>query len=88
MKFSVYATIFGLAKAQLPGPNAGWSADGHLNAAQNKDVPPFTTTAAVAGMKGTMLFEQFAKASNTGYPVRGEKNWQAWAGDMEDFGDM
>ena len=20
--------------------------------------------------------------------MRGEKNWQAWAGDMEEFGDM
>jgi len=31
---------------------------------------------------------QFANASAIGYPVRGEKTWQAWAGDMEDYGDM
>ena len=75
MKFSLYVAFIGSVAADPAA--AGWSADGHVNAAQNKDVPPFTTTEAVTqmGTGKSMLFEQFAKASNTGYPVRGEKNW-------------
>lgn len=51
----------------------------------NEALPPQSTAAASLAIP---LHAQFAAASGTGYPVRGEKNWQAWAGDMETYGDM
>lgn len=51
----------------------------------NEALPPQSTTDA-SKLAGHHV--HFANSTAKGYPVRGEKNWQAWAGDMEDFGDM
>ena len=60
---------------------------GDFKPAPNRtDVPPITTTDAVIIMRPLNI--QFANASAVGYPVRGEKLWQGWAGEMEDYGDM
>ena len=52
-------------------------------AAGNPALPPQSTSDASV-MKP--LHVQSAEVSSTGYPVRGEKEWQAWAQDLEDYG--
>ena len=73
MKFIFFVALTGLSANAVRLNEPG----DMIAAADNKDIPPFTTTAAVTAMGAgkSMLFEQFAKASSTGYPVRGEKNW-------------
>ena len=55
-----------------------------IPAAGNDALPPQSTTSHSA--TDIPLHVQFATASSTGYPVRGEKNWQQWAQDLEDWG--
>ena len=55
-----------------------------IPAAGNDALPPQSTTSHSA--TDIPLHVQFATASKDGYPVRGEKNWQAWAQDLEDYG--
>ena len=52
-------------------------------AAGNPALPPQSTSDASI-MKP--LHVQSAEVSSTGYPVRGEKEWQQWAQDLEDWG--
>ena len=57
-----------------------------IPAAGNDALPPQSTT--THSSTDIPLHVQFATASSTGYPVRGEKNWQDWAADMEVYGDQ
>ena len=57
---------------------------GPPSAAGNPALPP-QSTATASAMKP--LHVQFAEGSGAGYPVRGEKQWQTWAQDLEDWGD-
>jgi len=50
------------------------------------NVPPATTLGAIIIMRPLNI--QFANASAINYPKRGEKEWQSWAADLEDYGDM
>jgi len=74
-KFSIYAFLIGLNvnAIKLTGVND----NDMIPAATNKDIPPFTTTAAVTAMAGKSLFEQTAKASGVkgAWTPKGEKNW-------------
>ena len=57
---------------------------GPPSAAGNPALPP-QSTATASALKP--LHVQTAEGSSTGYPVRGEKQWQTWAQDLEDWGD-
>ena len=61
---------------------------GEVFAKGNPALPPQSTTAAVKAIeKDGSLFVKKAKKSSTGYKVRGEKQWQKWAADLETYGD-
>ena len=51
----------------------------------NMNIPPYTTTDA---SKMNPAHAVTAAESAYDFPVRGEKQWQMWAGDMVDYGDM
>jgi len=69
-------------KEDPPKAEEGAAAFLGIPAALNPDIPPFTTTNA---SMLTPLFVAKEMANYTG-PIRGEKKWQQWAQDMEDFG--
>jgi len=75
---------------QLDGDDAGAKEGNDYSdfkpAPNRTDVPPITTTDAIIIMRPANI--QFANASSVGYPIRGEKLWQGWAGDMETYGDI
>ena len=47
-----------------------------IPAAGNPALPPQSTTTAAALVDANPLNKQFADGSMSGYPVRGEKEWQ------------
>ena len=55
------------------------------HAMYNMNVPPYTTTDA---SHLNPAHQVTASMSMYDYPVRGEKQWQGWAQDLVDWGDM
>jgi len=74
------------SKEDPPADAAAADASGNSTVPLNPNIPPMTTTMAVANM--TPLFIQFANKTAKNYTNRGEKWWQSWAGDMEEYGDF